>query len=65
MSVKEEDANVSMGRYTEGTFFIHIESESGLIEVEMFPENYAKASIGMIVKAKLRNTEFTGQEEDS
>jgi len=48
-----EQADVCMGRNTDGTFFIRIETDAGPTEVELTPEAYAKATIGMMVKGKL------------
>mgnify|MGYP003683018675 CR=1 FL=1 len=49
----QKNADVMMGRNTDGTFFIRIESDAGSTEVELTPESYAKASIGMMVKGSL------------
>lgn len=44
------NVDVSMGRNTDGTFYIRIESACVITEVNLTADNYAKASVGIAVK---------------
>jgi hypothetical protein len=46
----KNNVDVNMGRNTDGTFYIRIESDGGITEVKLTAENYAKASVGIAVK---------------
>ena len=47
---KKNNVDVNMGRNTDGTFYIRIESDDGITEVKLTAENYAKALVGIVVK---------------
>ena len=48
-SVEIDNVDVMMGRSTDGTFFIRIETDNNSTEVQLTPEAYAKASTGIEV----------------
>ena len=53
MPNKISKADMSIGRSTNGTFFIKFENDDSFIEATLSAEDYAKASTGMAVKCDL------------
>ncbi len=54
------DAEVMIAQNTTGSYFIRVELESGVIEVQLTPEEFAKAVTGKMAKGTKVINSITG-----